>query len=296
MLRVCLLAGLIALTSATAPAQTPHPSLREIAESGDPQAAYVYGLELTFPEDGDPDLVTGRYWLVQAANEGIAPANHILGVVYRDGIGVDGDLDRARAFFELSWQAGDPAAGYDLADLLLYDYADERPTAIAILESLITDAGFGPLARLTLAEILMFDDETDGDTARAVTLARDALAEQPELIRAHYLLGIAAAEGLDGPVDQTGARHAWGAGAAAGDPLALSALADSWMDPEWGEPDPVEAMLLYELAAALGDDFAADRAAALAIELGGSSSDSIETRRIDLLSRLGWEIPPGQPE
>jgi len=292
MLRVCLLAGIVALTGATASAQTPPPSLREQAETGDPVAAFEYGYSLTFPEDGDPDTVTGRYWLVQAANTGHPPANHMLGILYRDGFGVPTDIDRARAFFELAWQAGDRAAGHDLAELMLYDYSDERDEAVQILESLLGDADTGPGASLTLAETLMFDGDADGesdsDAVRAVILARDALDRDPELVRAQYLLGIGAAEGLAGPVDQAAARQAWEAGAEAGDTLALIALADSWLDPDWGVNDRGEAMALYALAGELGDDQAASLAADLAETLDDTETDRAGIRRQAWENRMGW--------
>ncbi|WP_323760562.1 hypothetical protein [Maricaulis sp.] len=296
MLRVCLLAGMVALSGAAVSAQTPPPSLRELAETGDPVAAFEYGYSLTFPEDGEPDTVTGRYWLIQAANAGHQPANHMLGIVYRDGFGVEADIDRARAFFELAWQAGDSAAGHDLAELMLYDYSDERDGAVAILEAILDDADTGPMASLTLAETLMFDGEDDsgdqGDAVRAVTLARDALDRDPGLVRAHYLLGIGAAEGLGGPVDQAAARLAWEAGAEAGDALALIALADSWLDPDWGVNDRGEAMALYALAGELGDDQAADLAADLAEDLDDAETERAGIRRLAWESRMGWQAMP----
>lgn len=292
MLRVCLLAGIVALTGAAASAQTPPPSLREQAEAGDPAAAFEFGYSLTFPEDGEPDTVTGRYWLVQAANAGHQPANHMLGIVYRDGFGVETDIDRARAFFELAWQAGDSAAGHDLAELMLYDYSDERDDAMAILESILADEDAGSLASLTLAETLMFDGDEAGDPVRAVTLARDALDRDAGLVRAHYLLGIGAAEGLAGPVDQTAARLAWETGAETGDPLALIALADSWLDSEWGAIDRGEAMTLYALAGELGDDEAAELAQELATNLDEAETERAATRRQTWEGRLGWQPLP----
>ncbi|MAC89534.1 hypothetical protein [Maricaulis sp.] len=292
MLRVCLLAGIMALTGATASAQTPPPSLREQAEAGDPVAAFEFGYSLTFPEDGEPDTVTGRYWLVQAANAGHQPANHMLGVVYRDGFGVGADIDRARAFFELAWQAGDTVAGHDLAELMLYDYGDERDVAVEILEAILGDVDAGPAASLTLAETLMFDGDGEADAVRAVTLARDALDRDGELYRAHYLLGIGAAEGLSGPVDQAAARLAWEAGSAAGDTLALIALADSWLDPDWGVNDRGEAMALYALAGELGDDQAAAMAAELVDDLDEAETERADLRRRAWENRMGWEPLP----
>lgn len=299
MLRVCLLAGLVAVSGADSLAwsqtQTPQPSLRELAEIGDPQAAFDYGYDLTFPENGEPDTVTGRYWLVQSADDGFAPANAVLGMIYRDGVGVEPDIDRARAFLELAWAAQDPIAGHELAELILYEFPDERATAIEILESLLGDVEIGPVASLTLAESLMFDGETEADYGRAVTLARDALDRDSELVRAHYILGIGAAEGNAGPVDQAAARRAWEAGAEASDSLALIALAETWLDPGWGTPDPVEAQVLYSLAADLGDPDAADAADRLGETLDASARAEADSRRETWETRLGWDNLPASP-
>lgn len=296
MLRVCLLAGLVAFSGteslAWSQSQTPPPSLRELAESGDPEAAFDYGYDLTFPESGEPDTVTGRYWLIQAANEGNAPANAILGVIYRDGFGVDPDIDRARAFLELAWSAQDAIAGHELAELLLYDFPDERAAAIEILESLLGDVDIGPVASLTLAESLMFEGSTETEFARAVTLARDALDRDPDLARAHYILGIGAAEGYAGPIDQAGARRAWNAGADASDSLALIALAETWLDDDWGSPDPVQAYFLYTVAADLGDSDAADAAETLGRTLDADGRADAEGRRAAWERRLGWTALP----
>ena len=296
MLRVCLLAGLVAFSGteslAWSQSQTPPPSLRELAESGDPEAAFDYGYDLTFPESGEPDTVTGRYWLIQAANEGYAPANAILGVIYRDGFGVDPDIDRARAFLELAWSAQDAIAGHELAELLLYDFPDERAAAIEILENLLGNVDIGPVASLTLAESLMFEGSTETEFARAVTLARDALDRDPDVARAHYILGIGAAEGYAGPIDQAGARRAWNAGADASDSLALIALAETWLDDGWGIPDPVQAYFLYTVAADLGDSDAADAAETLGRTLDADGRADAEGRRAAWERRLGWTALP----
>jgi TPR repeat protein len=290
MLRVCLLAGLVALTGAPVSAQPPTPSLREQAETGDVEAAYAYGYSLSFPEEGEPDTVTSLYWLARAADQDYPPANYMLGVLYRDGFGVDPDIDRARAFFELAWQAGDPVAGHDLAELMLYDYDNEREEAVTLLESLLSDPEIGPLARLTLAETLMFDSEAEEDAIRAVMLAGDVLTQQPDLVRAHYLIGIGAAEGINGSVDRDAARQAWEAGTYMSDGLATTALADSWLDPDWGEPNPVEALALYRLAAEMGDDTAADAADALATSIGPAALEEADARQSAWMARMGWEL------
>ena len=125
-----------------------------------------------------------------------------------------------------------------------------------------------------------------------MTRARDALDRDGELYRAHSLLGIGAAEGLSGPVDQAAARLAWEAGSAAGDTLALIALADSWLDPDWGVNDRGEALALYALAGELGDDQAAAMAAELVDDLDEAETERADLRRRAWENRMGWEPLP----
>jgi hypothetical protein len=282
-----LLAATSLLALSPAVLAQPDPALRAAAEAGDADAAFDYGYELTFPETGEPDHLTGRYWLTRAADGGSVPANYILGQIYLEGIGTDPEPDRARAFFELAWQAGDVPAGYALAELLLYDYEGEEAAAIVILEALLDDPDMGPLARLSLADTLFFGSDDDRQAVRAVALAREALDQDPSLTSAHYLLGIAAMEGLGRAPDPQAALQHWRDGTMGGDTLAMLALADALMDGVAGEPDPVEARALYGVAAAFGDPDAEDAIAGLDAGLTEQQRSAATIREGVLLDAIG---------
>ncbi|WP_203290791.1 tetratricopeptide repeat protein [Maricaulis parjimensis] len=286
MLRQTLCALSLALSAGSLLAQTDLASLRSAAEAGDRGAAFDFGYELTFPETGSPDYETGRYWLTRAADADLAYANYVLGQIYLDGIGTDADPDRARAFFELAWHAEDAAAGYALAELLLYDYEDEESEAFALLETLADDPDFGALARLTLADALFFGSEDAADIARAVELAGTALALDPGLTNAHYLLGIAAMEGLGREVDGGAALDHWMQGSRGGDTLAMLALADALMDGVSGETDPVEARAWYGVAASFGDDDALDTIETLDASLPPETLAQARARMDTLLTEI----------
>lgn len=286
MMRATLCALSLALSAGTLSAQTDIASLRSAAEAGDAEAAFDYGYELTFPETGTPDFDTGRYWLTRAADADLAHANYMLGQIYLDGIGTEADPDRARAFFELAWQAGDPAAGYALAELLLYDYDGERDAAFIILEALADDPGFGALARLAQADALFFGSEADADAVRAVELAETALALDTYLTDAHYLLGIAAMEGLGRETDPDAALDHWRLGSEAGDTLAMLALADALLDGIAGDADPVEARAWYSVAAAFGDAEAAGSLETLDASLPPESLALARSRTDALLAQF----------
>ncbi len=287
MMRATLCALSLALSAGTLSAQTDIASLRSAAEAGDAEAAFDYGYELTFPETGTPDFDTGRYWLTRAADADLAHANYMLGQIYLDGIGTGADPDRARAFFELAWQAEDPAAGYALAEMLLYDFEGETDAAFAILETLADDPEFGALARLTQADALFFGSEDPADAVRAIELASLALALDPYLTDAHYLLGIAAMEGLGRDTDPASALQHWRLGSEGGDTLAMLALADGLLDGVTGEADPVEARAWYGVAAAFGDEEALDRLDVLDAGLPPETLAEARSRTEALLAQFG---------
>ena len=288
MFRITLCSASLLLAGSLAFAQTDTPPTREAiaaaAEAGEPGAAFDYGYELTFPSSGEPDYATGRYWLDRSANAGNPAASHILGLVYRDGIGVDADMDQARRFFSQGWEAGSSASGFALAELMIFDGEGEVDAAIAILEQLADDDQVGPIAQLTLADALFFFQESRDSDARAIGLASAALARNPELVEANYLIGIGAMEGLGREADPAAAMSFWRRGALGGDPYSMIALADATRDGASGQPDPVEALSLYQAAARLGDPQAADEAEALSRELSIQQRAAAEARVSDWLS------------
>lgn len=288
MLRLVTLtvAAVLLASPATTLAQDNVDDLRTAAEAGDTSAAFGYGYVLTFPDSGDPDYAIGRYWLVQAADEGLAEANHVLGLIYRDGIGTTADLDRARAFFELAWQGQNTSAGLDLADLLVYDYADEAAAGLEIYRQLSTRNDVGALAQLRLAEALMFGPEAIENTSAALDAARAALAADTTLASAHYILGIGAMTGMEGDADAVAARAFWQAGVNGGDSLSMAALAQAMLNGDGGDVDPVEALALLYTAATLGDLEAAESAASIEDQLEDAQLTEAEQRSAQYLERM----------
>lgn len=287
-MRAVFFALFLGLAGSVAGAQTDNAALRRAAESGDPQAAYAYGYALVFPQSGDPDPARGRHWLEQAAASGNPDASYLLGVIYLDGIDTEPDTDTARAFFRQAWDAGDGPAGLMLAEILLYDTEGAGTDARAILETLTGDADVGALARLTLADALFFPvSDIDPDRVRATRLAREALAMDPGLIEAHYLLGIAAMEGIDRPSEPAAAIEHWRSGSLGGDTLAMLALADTLADGTTGEPDPVGALALYSTAAALGDPDGQDAADQIAPTLSPDQQAMADSQRETWLAAIG---------
>lgn len=290
MLRAIMLCLGLVLAGAPGLAQADPAALRQAAEAGDPDAAFDYGYELTFPETGDPDPVTGRYWLSRAADAGNPSAAYVMGLIHLDGIGTDPDPQAARPFFRQAWEAGDAPAGLMLAEVLLYDMPDGEAQARTILDALLADEDVGALARLTLADSLFFPGpDLPADRPRAVRLAGEALAMDPELSEAHYLLGIAAMEGIGRPADPAAGLVHWREGARAGDTYAMTALADALAAGAAGDPDPVEAQALYASATALGDAEAEAQAREFAAALTPEQQIEARQRRDAWLAEIGGE-------
>ena len=257
-------------------------------QPGDAHAAFEYGFALLFPDEGDADPAGARYWLGQAYEEGDPEAAWALGLVYRDGMGVDADLDRAWDFFAEAWEVGLPPAGLALAELDLYEFEGRAEAGAETLSALTEDETFGPRAAMLLADALFFGaGDLPADEARAVALASQALEADPSLYEAHYLLGVAAMEGAGRSADPAAARRHWQAGSESGDAYAMTALADAFEHGEGGPQDLVEARALYGAAAALGDPQAAESAEALNARLDAAARQRAEAREAEWLGLNG---------
>jgi hypothetical protein len=274
-----------AVAAAPALAQPPQ-ELRAQAEAGDAHAAYEYGYALTFPFEGEADYAAGRNWLERAAQAGESEAVYALGLIYRDGVGVAADLNRARTYFQGGWSAGFAPAGLALAELDLYAFGQARPEALQVLDALSNDENLGPRARLSLAEALFFGVAGAPDAARAVGLAQSAVAADPNLAQAYYMLGVAAMEGAGRVADPAEARALWLRGAQGGDTLAMMALGDAHALGRGGAVDMVEARALFGAAAAIGEPGAAEAVAAIDEELTPQQRAQAEQRQAALLGAL----------
>jgi len=286
MSRLLLAAGCAALLSVSAFAQSGTADLAAAAETGDAAAAFEYGYALTFPDSDDPDYETGRYWLARAADEGLSDANFSLGIVYADGLGTAADLDRARAFFELAWMDGHVSAGFALAELLIYEFPDNAQNGLDILEGLAERPEEAAAAHLLMAEARLFTSEDLLNEQAALDHARQALAANPSLSGAWFILGIGEMEGFDGTPDPQAARQAWQNGAEGGDVSSMMALAYALENGEGGDADPVEALALLQTAAALGDVDAAEEAARLENDLDPAQRLAARARADTLLAGL----------
>ena len=285
MLRTLLLATALATGTPAFAQQVDVDAARLQAEAGDINAAFDYGYALTVPDSGEADYEIGRYWLVQAADNGVAEADHVLGLIYRDGVGVEPDLDRARAFFETSWATGYEPAGFNLAELMIFDYEADAAAGIALLQQLANGDGAVD-AQLMLADALFFGPDAIRNDSAAIAAAEAAIALDASALQANYILGIAAMEGLSGTADPAAAVSLWRAAAETGDILSLGALAQAYAEGDGVTADPIEALALWQTAAALGDIEAAEAAAALEDQLDDAQQATAQARARARLEQL----------
>ncbi len=119
-----LAAGLLASTALSAPVAAQQAaggmqqSLRQ-AEQADPQAQFVAAHAALSADEESPEILKQAVLLLEkSANAGFAPAQHLLGVVYLNGHGVNRDPARAWQFFQTAAKAGSNDARNALGQML----------------------------------------------------------------------------------------------------------------------------------------------------------------------------------
>ena len=100
------------------PQDDPLDAQRAAAQLGDPKAQWGLAVRCMNGEGGlSPDTQQAAEWCGQAAAQGFAPAQAMLGRMYAAGQGVDKDIGKALALLEQAAQQGDIEAQYNLAVL-----------------------------------------------------------------------------------------------------------------------------------------------------------------------------------
>ncbi len=85
--------------------------MRDLADGGHTEAQLQLGLMLTFGHGLEADPEEGRFWLRQAALQGVSAAQLNLGTIYARGIGTRVDLVQAWAWLTLAGDLDDKALG-----------------------------------------------------------------------------------------------------------------------------------------------------------------------------------------
>lgn len=137
---------------------------RRAAEAGHSEAMVRLAFNLTHP-DREHEWQEGNEWLRRSSEMGNASAMVHLGFAYRDGRGVETDLDLAEMWFAKAYEAGDLHAAVHVGRLLLC--YEEKPLEAALWFHLAADAGQSE-SYLYLA--MLYDDRQSGmfDAEKAV--------------------------------------------------------------------------------------------------------------------------------
>ena len=85
-----------------------------LAAGSGPEAQYERGMDYFEKKDYDRAF---SYFQISGEVKGYAPAQNMLGVCYRDGLGTEQDLAEAERFFTLAADQGDSEAKANLAEL-----------------------------------------------------------------------------------------------------------------------------------------------------------------------------------
>jgi hypothetical protein len=89
-----------------------------VADRGDARGQYNYARWLRDSPAGPRDPSAAVPYLERAATSGLAEAQHMLGTLYRDGIGVTRDPARARTLYEQAAEQSYPASMFNLAAMI----------------------------------------------------------------------------------------------------------------------------------------------------------------------------------
>jgi TPR repeat protein len=87
--------------------------MRPLAEEGDAEAQFKFGLHFYGPVPSGRDYAEAVKWFRKAAEQGVAAAQYYLGNMYDNGLGVPQDYVRAHMWFNLAAaQGGENAKKY----------------------------------------------------------------------------------------------------------------------------------------------------------------------------------------
>lgn len=147
------------------------------AQARVPAAAYQLAKLMRTGALGHRDAAGAVRLLEQAVQQGYAPAQTELGVVYEEGDGVARDFQRALRFYQQAQASGDAYAMYRLARLHLQGrgVAQDTAAALALMRS-ASQAG-DATAMYWLAQAQEHGWHMDADLSRSMNLYRQAAAQ-----------------------------------------------------------------------------------------------------------------------
>lgn len=140
--------------------------LRTLADAGDAEAAFAFGLLLAYREGENADPNLAAEYFARAAAAGKARASAELGRLYLSGLGVPADAEQAAEFFTAAAAGGDPEGSFLMAMMHRLElFAGADPAAA--LPLLYAAAEHGHIAAVVTLSSLYRDKKLpDLDPAR----------------------------------------------------------------------------------------------------------------------------------
>jgi TPR repeat protein len=109
--------------------------IKEVALTGHPEAEHELGLYYHLDGEGeDKDIRKAKFWYERAAEKNNPDALNNLGIIWKCGLGVIGDLTKAKNYFERAHFGGCLEGTYSLATI--YEDENRYPEAIKLYQYL----------------------------------------------------------------------------------------------------------------------------------------------------------------
>ena len=161
--------------------------LSEPLEREDPRAQYYFGRMHIGGNSVPQDIGEAFNWILRAANNGLADAQHDAGVMYLNGEGTEADHGKAVNMFTLAAEQGNEGSQFNLG--LIYSGGYDLPTnyeAAVKWYSMAANQGYA-IAQFNLGSMLLTGVGVDQNYDQAFELLE--LAAKQGLADAQYNLG-----------------------------------------------------------------------------------------------------------
>lgn len=142
--------------------------LRQLAENGHAPAQYRLGIMYANAEGVQLDFASAAAWLRRAADQGLAPAQSILAWLYASGYGVQQNDQEAGRWYRKAAQQGLPKDQYTLAAMYRWGRygVDRNPSEMIKWYERAANQGFAP-AQYALGHMLAKGTDVPRDAVTA---------------------------------------------------------------------------------------------------------------------------------
>jgi len=151
------------------------------AEKGDALAQYNLGVMYRDGQGVEKDFKEAVEWFQKSANQGFAPAQYNLGVMYSDGEGVEKDSKEAAKWYRKAAEQGFGSAQKNLG--VMYGFGN------GVLQDYVTAYAWVNIAEANGADVKKFESEilekkmTPEQIAEGQKLTKEMVKKNPKLLQ-----------------------------------------------------------------------------------------------------------------